>query len=455
MKTYLIFFGKSQDFNFHSFDEDGYIENFNLVIKDFDLLESKFFTVDEIDNLQILSKYNFKTSSGKSFSLLKLYGLAQAFNGNRIEGSIYGVALLSEMDLIISKNNNDLLKVLKEKFSELCLTGIKFKKSNFKDESYIIWETFNKNKYFKAITLGDFPFISPNNSPFGFFVENLFIDSIELNNEIQNSSRLYFSEDLEHLKRNAKKWQGTFTLFKKGKSGYTEFKEQRNVAPDFPAIISETYGLNKLELENSELKFKKEKPSSSLNKNSRVLKKKVRALSILTILFFISTLAFFFRSIRSHIPEQPQSSNVASQQTTIPQSNNTEQRSTTQDHENIIVGIMDSPDSLDILLALCNNIKQFKRSPSSKYYEAIKRDGNKLGIDISFIDSIPQNATPQEEITTLADHNSKDKSDSKAKDKQKASLGGKNKKGLKVDSLKSEKQKARIRPTDNTDSIHN
>lgn len=43
MKTYLIFFGKSQSFTFHAFDENGYIENFDEIIKNFDLLESEFF----------------------------------------------------------------------------------------------------------------------------------------------------------------------------------------------------------------------------------------------------------------------------------------------------------------------------------------------------------------------------------------------------------------------------
>ena len=44
MKTYLFFFGKSQDFTFEVFDEFGKVNDFNKIIKDFDLLESEYFT---------------------------------------------------------------------------------------------------------------------------------------------------------------------------------------------------------------------------------------------------------------------------------------------------------------------------------------------------------------------------------------------------------------------------
>ena len=78
MKTYLIFFGKSQYFTTHAFDNDDYIDDFNTVIKDFDLLESKIFTVDAIDNKEMLAKYHFSSREGKKYTLLKLYSFAQA-----------------------------------------------------------------------------------------------------------------------------------------------------------------------------------------------------------------------------------------------------------------------------------------------------------------------------------------------------------------------------------------
>ena len=110
MKTYLFFFGKSQDFTFEVFDEFGKVNDFNKIIKDFDLLESEYFNIDDINNNTILAKYNFVSNSGVKYSMLKLYSLAQAVNGNRIEGSIFGVALLSESDLLFSEANLSLLR---------------------------------------------------------------------------------------------------------------------------------------------------------------------------------------------------------------------------------------------------------------------------------------------------------------------------------------------------------
>ena len=79
---YIIFFGKSQSFEFHAFDENGIINDFDSVIKDFELLESKWFTIDRTDNKPILSRYEFNSNNQK-FCLLKLYGFAQASGGAR------------------------------------------------------------------------------------------------------------------------------------------------------------------------------------------------------------------------------------------------------------------------------------------------------------------------------------------------------------------------------------
>ncbi len=114
MRKFLIFFGKSQRFNFYAFDEQGLMQNFDDLIKDFPFLESKYFTVDAVSNEQILAKYNFKASNGDDFSLLKLYSFAQAYDGSRVAGSIYGVALLSDHDVCISESNNNLLNSAKK-----------------------------------------------------------------------------------------------------------------------------------------------------------------------------------------------------------------------------------------------------------------------------------------------------------------------------------------------------
>ncbi|MCE2755633.1 MAG: hypothetical protein LW818_06530 [Ignavibacteriae bacterium] len=117
MNTYFLFFGKSQDFTFYAFDKNGLVPDFNAIIKHFDQLESLVFSVDEPDNKDIIAKYVFKTSKGKAYSLLKQYSCAQAFAGDRLSGSTYGVAILSDGDVQITDYNLRLLKSAKEKFA--------------------------------------------------------------------------------------------------------------------------------------------------------------------------------------------------------------------------------------------------------------------------------------------------------------------------------------------------
>jgi len=113
MNTYFLFFGKSQDFTFYAFDKNGLVPDFNAIIKHFDQLESLVFSVDEPDNKDIIAKYVFKTSKGKAYSLLKQYSCAQAFAGDRLSGSTYGVAILSDGDVQITDYNLRLLKSAK------------------------------------------------------------------------------------------------------------------------------------------------------------------------------------------------------------------------------------------------------------------------------------------------------------------------------------------------------
>ena len=108
MSMYLVFFGKSQDFTIRYYDHEQPIEDFDNIIKDFDLLESKVFTVDDIKNKEILSRYFFRIQN-RNFCLLKLYSFAQAYNGNRIAGSIFGVGLLSENAIELNGANFDLI----------------------------------------------------------------------------------------------------------------------------------------------------------------------------------------------------------------------------------------------------------------------------------------------------------------------------------------------------------
>lgn len=128
MANYLFFFGKSQDFTAYAFDQNDYIADFNSVIKNFDLLESQYFNIDEINNGEIIAKYIFNDANGKRYSLIKLYEFAQALDGNRIAGSSFGVALLSDVNLVIGPENYNILRAAKDNFSKLCIQNSKFTK---------------------------------------------------------------------------------------------------------------------------------------------------------------------------------------------------------------------------------------------------------------------------------------------------------------------------------------
>lgn len=227
MKNYLIFFGKSQDFTFHSFDNTGIINDFNVVIKDFDLLESSYFTTDDITNKEILSKYNFVTKSGDKYSLIKLYSLAQAVDGNRIAGSTYGVALLSDNDILFSNKNISILKVAKENFAKLSLNGLKFNKSNFKDDVFNIWSAIVNSKdgnYLDSINLGSTLVITTNQKPQAYFVNSLYEDATYLDSEMSKTQKIYISSDIDHLKRANSKWGDAFTIFVKSSSGWEKYQ---------------------------------------------------------------------------------------------------------------------------------------------------------------------------------------------------------------------------------------
>ncbi len=212
MSRYLIFFGKSQSFTFNAYDENAFVQDFDSVIKDFELLESQWLSVDRVDNKNILAKYNF-ISAGRKFSLLKLYSHAQAAEGNRIDGSIYGVAFLAQENLLVTPSNIKLLQSVKEKFTELSLQNLKFKSSNFEKETRLIWDAFHKQNYFDVIEVSDEIVVAENTNPFAFYVESIFQIPTTVDEYTKDTSRQYFSEDLSHLKRAKEKWGDRFTLF--------------------------------------------------------------------------------------------------------------------------------------------------------------------------------------------------------------------------------------------------
>ena len=227
MSIYLVFFGKSQDFTTCYYNRTEPIQDFNTIIKDFDILESKTFTVDDIKNKEILSRYFFSTQ-GRNFCLLKLYSFAQAHSGSRIAGSIYGVGLLSEDSILFTKDNLALLRAAKDNFAKLSLDGVKFNKSNCQGDTDRIWKaivTSNDGNLLDKVSTSALK-LNGSDGPFAFYVSELFGDAIKLNDRISNQDDVYFSEDLEHLKRTQIKWgKDAFPIYWEQNKQFVQYKE--------------------------------------------------------------------------------------------------------------------------------------------------------------------------------------------------------------------------------------
>jgi hypothetical protein len=303
MKTYLIFFGKSQDFSICAFDTEKHIENFNLVINDFDLLESKIFTVDAIDNKEILSKYHFLAKDGRSFSMLKLYSFAQAYSGDRIAGSIYGVALISENDLSLSQINLNILRSAKSNFAKLCLNGLKFKVSDFKEEVFKIWGAFvhhQEGNYLNKVTITNRNAFNPNLGTKGFYVKSLFEDAVNLDNQMISTSRIYISEDLAHLKRANAKWGNDFPIYTKSNNGYELYREPQpiqNVKAEITAnpIVKTTNAeqLPNLKHKIADLEEEIDHYKDKLHLNNKKNRATIIILSLIAFLF-LAVLVFIY-----------------------------------------------------------------------------------------------------------------------------------------------------------------
>jgi hypothetical protein len=319
MKTYLFFFGKSQDFTFEVFDEFGKVKDFNKVIKDFDLLESEYFNIDDVNNSSILAKYNFISNSGVKYSMLKLYSLAQAVNGNRIEGSIFGVALLSEYDLLFSEANLSLLKQAKDGFAKLSLTGLKFNKSDFSADAYAIWDAIIKSdagNYFKLINYGQNIQISNNRLPRAYFVNSIFDTAHKFDNQVGFSQKLYISNDIDHLKRMQLKWGESFPVFIKSPIGWERNNSkstpkeriiEESIQPDLSEVKSLKIQISDLQYDYSQLELEAKEKIKYHKRQSKLLK-----IIILFQFLVLTGLLIFFILKKNIVNDQSQPSNIES-----------------------------------------------------------------------------------------------------------------------------------------------
>ena len=317
MSMYIVFFGKSQDFTSVYYDRNGWIANFNAVIRDFSLLESRVFTIDDINNKEILSRYFF-TSQGKGYCLMKLYGLGQAMSGSRIAGSIYGVGFLSDRAIDFSKENLDLLRAAKDNFAKLSLVGIKFNKSNFKSDTDRIWSAIvssNNGNLLDKISTQDLK-INENEEPIALCVKNLIEDAVKLNSKVDKFDTVYFSEDLPHLKRTQQKWgKSFFTIYKEENGNFVQYQEEvaAPVQPtkpensENPPISEVRSEESKLQLELDDLKYANEFLEEDLQKLKKNLKRSsylVYGLSVL-VLALLVILFFFDKIFTPEVPPPP------------------------------------------------------------------------------------------------------------------------------------------------------
>lgn len=367
MKTYIIFFGKSQDFNIHIFDENGYVRNIDHVKSDFDLLESRYFTIDDFRNKEILSKYYFKGKLNKSYSLLKLYSFGQANSGSRIEGSIYGVAILSELDVIISEINNKILSELKRKFAESSLVGSKFIITNFKNEVSYIWQIFKDKNYFQKISLTNITSNYQDTYPRGYYVNNLYQDSIEIGRETINCTNVYFSEDLEHLKRTYTKWSPMFVVYYQVNNKYIPYQ-----MPD-QNIDNSKIEFNELRIELGNLIKKNE----SLTKTFKIYRKKTRIIFSILLLSCIITNLIIYNTINKKKIDKIK--NTPKKESSLDPINNQLKTSSfiSEDYISNIFFI-----KTEVTNKLITNIKNYNtQDKSNTLINAILRDAKTLNLD--------------------------------------------------------------------------
>lgn len=131
MKSFLIYFGSSDGFEFEAFDlQTGDSNSFKSRFRQFDQLDPKFLVTDDLSNKPVFGKYRI-VHSGINISILKMYQCAQSNISSRIGGSNIGVALVSEQNLSFNSQNLKILKSLLEEFSLKALHNGKFKEKSF------------------------------------------------------------------------------------------------------------------------------------------------------------------------------------------------------------------------------------------------------------------------------------------------------------------------------------
>ncbi len=207
---YLVFFGKSEAFDIQAFDFNGYASDFDSNFPDFELLETRFLTTDSAENSEMIGKYVFN-KNGKTWTLLKYYGYAQAHTSSRVEGSTIGVGIIGDCDIKISQFNFELLEALYEAFCNVSLDRKKFKAVNFKDDSIRVFNAFAKKYSTESFQFADAK--SAVGGSIDYIVLKSFSDLDLMTNTNGLGSRVYFSVDAKHVERYYNQYSDGARLF--------------------------------------------------------------------------------------------------------------------------------------------------------------------------------------------------------------------------------------------------
>ena len=303
-RTYLLFFGKSQSFSFTAFDNLSAVADFNETILDFDLLESQLFSVDRIDNKQILAKYYF--TRNKKYTLLKIYSYAQAYDGDRVQGSIFGVAFLSEANISVCRENIDILRTIKDVFADVCLDAAnKFTTSNFSASVEGIWKQFRDQNGFSRIRYSG-KSDSVKDGAVGIYVKSV-EEAVEL-----NYGKMYFSEDLEHLKRANLNWGKRFPICRVVNGRPEFFRENvRNETGKNDEKLSEDNDRDFFSL-SSTIREKNEK-IEQLEKNLAKIRRKNKIfLAVNSLILIIISAAVIFAFLKQKSDFKPTANEINS-----------------------------------------------------------------------------------------------------------------------------------------------
>lgn len=363
MSFYLIFFGKSSEFTSFAFDSNQFLPDFERnVFKDFDQLESRFLVNDQLANALVLSKYNFSYMK-KGFSMLKMYGCAMANNANRISGSSYGVAIISDHDILVTDYNTDLLLKTTLKFKQLAIENNRFSKTNFFEFAQMLWGVFVKEDFFSQIQTHGDPYVSSNSTPIPILSNDfLGLDKI-VKEKIRISSKIYFSSDLGHIQRSISNYGSRIPIFEISNGKLIEYREeviQEIVQPEIKSendivseqsseesVVIETNANHEIELENRTQELKALE-SALLNERELVISmRNGRFLTIIISLGLLLSLIASFFFFQKKISELETNNNILKSKV-----NKIEKKNNVEENYKVIV-----PTSYEFNIESINKVK--------------------------------------------------------------------------------------------------